>query len=331
MKILITGGAGYIGSTVASACLDNGLTPVILDDFSLGRKEFVADRIAYEGDIADPAVVDRVFADHPDIEAVVHCAARIVVPESVAEPILYYRNNVCGTLALVESLLRNGCHRVVFSSSASIYSPDPDLTVDESSGLAPGSPYARTKMVDELMFEDCARATALRVLSLRYFNPVGTDPQLRTGLQSPKPTHAVGKLLEAYENGVPFTVTGVEWETRDGSAIRDYIHVWDLAAAHVQALLRFDDIATDDAPYQVINLGTGDGVTVRELVAAFEDVVGHRLDVVDGDPRPGDVIGCYTRSERARELLGWQTEKSLQEAITDALAWSKKRREVLGT
>jgi nucleoside-diphosphate-sugar epimerase len=205
MKILITGGAGYIGSTVASACLDNGLTPVILDDFSLGRKEFVADRIAYEGDIADPAVVDRVFADHPDIEAVVHCAARIVVPESVAEPILYYRNNVCGTLALVESLLRNGCHRVVFSSSASIYSPDPDLTVDESSGLAPGSPYARTKMVDELMFEDCARATALRVLSLRYFNPVGTDPQLRTGLQSPKPTHAVGKLLEAYENGVPFT------------------------------------------------------------------------------------------------------------------------------
>jgi UDP-glucose 4-epimerase len=329
MKVLITGGAGFIGATVATACLDAGITPVILDDFSTGRPEFVADRFSYRGDIADATLLARVFADHPDIAATIHCAAKIVVPESVADPIGYYDNNVAKTFALVGHLLRHGCTRLLFSSSASIYAPGADLTVDETSALAPGSPYARSKLVVELFLEDAARAYGLRVLSLRYFNPIGADPQLRTGLQLEAPSHAVGKLLEAYTAGVPFRVTGVDYATRDGSAIRDYIHVWDLALAHVAALQQMDRIVEPGTALP-INVGTGNGTTVRELVAAFRAIVGDRLLVEEAGPRPGYVIGSYTRSDRASELLGWKSERSLEEGLRDSLAWLERRPAVLG-
>jgi UDP-glucose 4-epimerase len=329
VKTLITGGAGYIGSTIASACLDRGIVPVILDDLSTGREEYAKDRTFYRGDIADGPLIDRVFADHPDIESVVHCAAHIVVPESVAQPLEYYRNNVARTVELLDHVVRNGCPRFLFSSSASMYLPGPDYTVDEQSALQPESPYARTKYVVEMVLADTAVAHPLRVLSLRYFNPIGADPQLRTGLQAPMPSHALGKLIEAYESGRPFTVTGVDWPTRDGSGIRDYIHVWDLAGAHVEALVRFD-AALGDRKYDVVNLGTGRGTTVRELVAAFEEVVGEPLDVVESDPRPGDVVGCYTRTDKAREVLGWTAELSIADGIRHSLEWAKRRREVLG-
>lgn len=329
MKALITGGAGFIGSTVASACLDAGITPVILDDLSKGRTEFAVGRIFYEGDIADGALIDHIFTEHPDISSVVHCAAKIVVPESVAQPLAYYRNNVAKTIELLAHLLRHDCARFVFSSSASIYAPGPDFAVDESSPLDPQSPYAMTKAMVERILADVAVAHPLRVLSLRYFNPVGADPELRTGLQDPAPSHAMGKLIEAYQSGQPFTVTGVEWPTRDGSAIRDYIHVWDLARAHVLALQRFDQVLPGDRGYEVVNLGTGSGTTVRELVAAFKSVVGGGAAARESGPRPGDVVGCFTRSERAEKLLGWTAQKSIQDGIRDSLAWSRRRGEIL--
>ncbi|MFE2373939.1 UDP-glucose 4-epimerase GalE [Streptomyces sp. NPDC059398] len=325
-KVLITGGAGFIGSTVASALIEQGITPVILDDLSKGRREFVHGRDFYQGDIADQALLDKVFADHPDIDATLHCAARIVVPESVERPLHYYRENVAKTVDLLEALQRNGCGRVVFSSSASIYAPTADARVDESCPVAASSPYARTKQMMEQVLQDWTVAAPVRVIALRYFNPVGADPQLRTGLQDLHPTHALGKLIEAYTEGTPFTVTGVDWATRDGSGIRDYIHVWDLARAHVAALTRFDEVvgpAADDR-YRVINVGTGLGTTVRELVTAFEEAVGETLDVREAGPRPGDVIGCYTASDRARELLGWEAHKSMVEGVRDALAWRAK-------
>ncbi|HEY6737796.1 MAG TPA: UDP-glucose 4-epimerase GalE [Actinopolymorphaceae bacterium] len=330
MKVLITGGAGYIGSTVASACLDAGITPVILDDLGKGRAEFTTGRIFYRGDIADGALVDRIFAEHPDVGAVVHCAAKIVVPESVEQPLEYYRNNVVKTVDLLDHLLRNGCGRFVFSSSASIYTPGPDFSVDESSTVDPQSPYAATKMMCERVLADTAAAHPLRVISLRYFNPVGADPKLRTGLQDPKPSHAMGKLIEAYQSGEPFTVTGVDWPTRDGTAIRDYIHVWDLARAHVRTLERFDAVLPGERGYEVINLGTGTGTTVRELVTAFQDAVGDRLRTQDAGPRPGDAVGCFTRSDKARRLLDWTAEKSDKDGVLDSLAWARKRPEILG-
>jgi len=175
----------------------------------------------------------------------------------------------------------------------------------------------------------CA-VTGLRVLSLRYFNPIGADPLLRTGLQHHLPTHALGRLITAHRFGAPFTVTGTDWPTRDGSAIRDFVHVWDLARAHVRALERFD-VALDGATHRAINLGTGRGTTVRELVDAFRTVVAGGLQVREGPRRPGDVVGAYTRSDAAERLLGWRTEKTVVDGVRDALAWSARRPAVLGT
>jgi UDP-glucose 4-epimerase len=328
MKVLVTGGAGFIGATIVSACLDAGHEPVVVDDFSTGARAFVRDRCCYEGDVADPALLARIVDEHPDLAAVVHCAAHIVVPESVADPLRYYDNNVSRTVALLRHLNALGISRVLFSSSAAMYAPGADFTVDENSALDPGSPYAATKAVIERVLADACAAGLFGALSLRYFNPVGADPQLRTGLQLPRPSHALGKLIEAYETGVPFVVTGVDWPTRDGSGIRDYIHVWDLARAHVRALERFDDIVRTSR-YDVINLGTGSGTTVRELVAAFEEVTGSALPVTDGPARPGDVVGSYTRVDKARAVLGWEAERTVVDGIRDALAWAAIRAERL--
>ncbi|MFJ9522003.1 UDP-glucose 4-epimerase GalE [Kitasatospora sp. NPDC101801] len=329
MKVLISGGAGYIGSTVASACLDAGITPVVLDNLVTGRREFVTGRAFYEGDIADGALVDRIFAEHPEIEAVVHCAALIVVPDSVGDPIGYYRANVAKSLDFVGHLIRNGCEKMIFSSSGSIYLPGADFSVDEHSGISPQSPYARTKAVCEGMFADIAATQPIRILSLRYFNPIGADPQLRTGLQLRRPSHALGKLIEAQEAGVPFQITGTDWPTRDGSGIRDYVHVWDLATAHVAALQHFDR-ALEEQQSSVINLGTGTGTTVTELAAAFNDVVDQPVSLVETGPRPGDVAGAFTRSDRSKRLLDWEPRFSIEEGIRDSLRWAEVRDERLG-
>ena len=329
LKVLIAGGAGYIGSTIASACSDAGVTSVILDNLVTGRREFAAGREFYEGDIADGPLVDRIFAEHPDIDLVVHCAALIVVPDSVADPIGYYRANVAKSLEFVAHLLRNKCERLIFSSSAAIYRASEDLTVDEDSPIDPQSPYARTKAVCEAMFADIAATQPIRVLSLRYFNPIGADPKMRTGLQLPKPTHALGKMMQAREEGTPFQVTGTDYPTRDGSGIRDYIHVWDLAAAHVAALSRFDALLAPASTSTVINLGTGTGTTVRELLDAFNKVVSAPIRAQDAARRPGDIAGAYSRIDRARQLLDWQPHYEIAEGIRHSLEWASMRDQVL--
>jgi UDP-glucose 4-epimerase len=331
MKVLIAGGAGFIGSTVASACLDSGLTPVILDNLSTGRAEFVQDRIFYHGDIADGRLIDRIFAEHPDIEAAVHAAALIVVPESVEQPLRYYRENVAKSIDLVDHLVRNGCGKLLFSSSAAIYRPGEDFSVDENSPLSPLSPYARTKAVTEAILEDAAGAHDLRVISLRYFNPIGADPRMRTGLQIRRPTHVLGKMILAAENGDPFTLTGTDWPTRDGSGIRDYIHVWDLALAHVQALRRFEKVLLADGGkrYEVINVGTGTGITVRELLGVFEEVLGRPIATVEAGRRPGDSPGCYARTGRVGELLDWRANLTVADGIRHSLQWSRALDSVL--
>jgi UDP-glucose 4-epimerase len=326
MKVLITGGAGYIGSTIASACSDAGISPVILDSLVTGRREFTVNREFYEGDIADGPLIDRIFAKHPDIYAVIHCAALIVVPDSVADPVGYYRANVTKSLEFSAHLLRNGCERLIFSSSAAIYGAREDLTVDEDSPIDPQSPYARTKAVCEAMFADVAAAQPIRVLSLRYFNPIGADPKMRTGLQLPRPTHALGEMIQAQEHGVPFLITGTDYPTRDGSGIRDYIHVWDLATAHVAAIGKFDALPW---PVTAINLGTGTGTTVRELLAAFNSVSESPVEAHEAVRRPGDVVGAYTRVERAQHLLGWRSQYDITEGIRHSLQWAAIRDEVL--
>jgi UDP-glucose 4-epimerase len=179
----------------------------------------------------------------------------------------------------------------------------------------------------EAVLEDCTAAYPLRVLSLRYFNPIGADPQLRTGLQTRRPTHLLGQMIMAAENDQEFLLTGVDWPTRDGSGIRDYIHVWDLALAHVQALRRFDQLLPiDGSPkYEVINLGTGNGTTVKEFVAAFNAVAPTPLRVRETGPRPGDVVGSYTRTDKARAALDWEPHYSIADGIRDSMRWSAVR------
>jgi UDP-glucose 4-epimerase len=329
MKVLITGGAGYIGSTVATACIEAGMEVVLLDDLSRGLRAFGEGRDLYVGDIADESLLDRLLGDHPDIDAVVHCAARIVVPESVADPLGYYDTNVGKTIVLLRRLRDAGISRIVFSSSAAVYAGESGEGVDESGLLAPASPYAVTKAMVERILDDAATAGDFRAIALRYFNPIGADPQLRTGQQTPTPSHALGKIMQARASGEPFQLTGTDWATRDGSGLRDYIHVWDLALAHVAAVQRFDEVATADRPYRVVNLGTGDGVTVRELIAAFERVTGAPLAVVETDRRPGDQAGAFAIVERAAEELGWRAERSVDDGVRDAIAWSERLRGLL--
>ena len=335
MKVLITGGAGYIGSTVASAMDDTGYTPVILDSLVTGKREFVKNRIFYEGDIGDRQILEKIFSEHPDISCTIHCAALIVVPESVTQPYNYYRENVCKSLELFKTLIDLNHPRIIFSSSAAIYAPAPGFQVNEDSPLSANCPYAMTKIIMENVLKDFCNAYPLKCISLRYFNPIGADPELRTGPHNRHPSHLLGLLVEtAAGRREVFQLTGVNWPTRDGSGIRDYIHVWDLAAAHIAALQKFDEAIAGDKSvtknYTVINLGTEKGVTVKEFFRAFEKVAGKKINMVETDPRPGDVAGGYASCEKAFKLLGWKVTRSIEEGITDALAWDKKRVEILG-
>jgi UDP-glucose 4-epimerase len=332
VKILVTGGAGYIGSTTAKALEVAGHVPVVLDSLLTGPQAFVRDRIFYEGDIGDRALVRRIVDEHPDLDATIHMAARIVVPESVEKPYEYYRDNVAKSLELFDQLEQLGKPRVVFSSSGSLYAIKDSFEVVEDDPLAPTSPYARTKWMIEQVLEDMAAATDLRAIMLRYFNPIGSDPDLETGIYAKEPSHVLGRLVMAARGQIDgFTITGTDHPTRDGTGIRDYLHVWDLARAHVRAVERFDEVlATVGAPSVVINVGRGEGVTVRELVTAFERVIGHPLPVTEAPPRPGDAVGAFANVDRSHELLQWATELSLDEGIASALAWADRRLEVLG-
>jgi UDP-glucose 4-epimerase len=327
MKILVTGGAGYIGSTICSALEDGGHVPVILDSLVNGRREFTEGRAFYQGDIADDALLDRVFAEHPEIVCTIHCAALIVVPDSVAHPDQYYTENVAKSLRLFASLRRLGCRRVVFSSSASVYDDVPSFMVTEDAPLRPRSPYARTKYMMEMILRDFCAAYDMQGIALRYFNPIGADPQMRSGAYIANPSHVLGKLVAVAQGREPvFHITGVDWPTRDGSGIRDYIHVWDLAQAHVRAMERFDEAFQQQGDrYRVINLGTGTGVTVKELVGAFEQVWGKTLPQQESPARPGDVAGAYANADTARRLIDWQARHTIAEGIADALKWDAIR------
>lgn len=334
MKVLVTGGAGYIGSTICWALKDHGHTPIILDSLITGREEFTRDHIFYKGDIGDKEAVRNVFTEHPDILATIHCAALIVVPESVEKPYEYYRENVVKSMQFFYQLAELGYPRIVFSSSAAIYDVVPGFMVTEESPLKPNSPYSRTKYMMEMVLQDFTHAYGLKGIALRYFNPIGADPKMRCGMHIKEPSHILGKLVEVALGESPvFNITGTNWPTRDGTGIRDYIHVWDLALAHVNAVQKFDSViaadAEPDTPYVVINLGTGRGVTVREMVDAFERVYGQTINKVEKPPRPGDVAGAYANANKAQDLLGWEAERPIEKGIEDALKWGQIRDEIL--
>ncbi|MEH6939000.1 UDP-glucose 4-epimerase GalE [Bacillus sp. JJ664] len=328
MKILVTGGTGYIGSTVCYALIDNGHIPVILDKND--RVEFTFDKIFYQGDISDKALLKKIITEHPDIDFTIHLAAMTVVPDSVEDPSEYYTENVTKSISLFTNLKEFGYHKIVYSSSASIYDDPIDLVVTEESPLNPRSPYARTKYMTEMILEDFCYAYGLRGMSLRYFNPIGADPKMRTGATIKFPSHLLGKLLKSVsDEGEVFKITGTNWPTKDGTGIRDYIHIWDLAMAHVKAVENFENAfeLSDEPqkPYLVLNIGKGEGITVKEFISIFENVYGKIIEKIETEPRLGDVAGAFANVEKVNKLLNWTASLSIEEGMKDAMKWNEQR------
>jgi len=332
MKVLVTGGAGYVGSTICSALLDCGITPVILDTLETGRDEFVDGKIFYQGDIADRTLLKKVFTENPDIEYTVDCAEKAAIEQSVISPYEYYYANVFKSMALFKCLIELGCRKLVFSSSSSFYDDVPGYMVNETSPINPRNPFSRSKYMTELILKDFCIAYGLRCIALRYFNPIGADPRLRSGMQPKNPVNIVGRLLRVIGEEEPaFKIYGQDWGTRDGTCIRDYVHVWDVAMAHVKAVQNFDSafdselMLADRGGFLPINVGSGVGVTVKEFVFAFENITGEKVNVVFAEHRPGDVSGCYANITRAKNLIGWEAAIPIEEAILDAVRWEEKR------
>ena len=327
MKVLVAGGAGYIGSTICSALKDEGHTPIILDSLVTGEQSFAEQHTFYRGDIDDLSILQTIVANEGPIDYVIHLAAFILVPESVSKPYQYYRQNVSKTIEFLNNLNTIGCKNIIFSSSASIYGNATSIEVTEESPINPGSPYAKTKAMLEEIIQDYCNAYDMKAISLRYFNPIGADPSMRTGGFVKNPSHLLAKLLQAYySESKTFTITGVNWDTRDGSGIRDYIHIWDLALAHVKAVEKMDTIFQESVQnYYAINIGRGQGITVKEFVKEFEETVQTKLNILEGPPRDGDVLGAYANCERSKKMLGWEAKLSIRQGIKDAIKWEERK------
>ena len=333
-NILVTGGAGYIGSHVVVRLHEENYNPVILDNFSNSEKS-VLNRLKeitgreftlYEGDILDSTLLKTIF-DKESIDGVIHFAAKKAVGESVEKPLEYYNCNVVGLLSVLEAMLQASVLNMVFSSSCTVYGQPDELPVTEQSPKKPAnSPYGNTKQIGEEIIEDTVLSGKnLKSIALRYFNPIGAHP-----------SSLIGELpLGVPNNLVPFitqtaaglreklTVFGSDYDTPDGTCIRDYIHVMDLADAHVQALNKLDSI-NQNSHFDVINIGTGRGNTVLEAINAFENVTGEKLNYQIGPRRAGDVEKVYAQVDKSKNVLNWETKYSLQDSMRDSWNWQKK-------
>lgn len=316
MRVLVTGGAGYIGSVTAAMLVEQGHEVVILDDLSTGHRQAVAEGADFRlGSLHDRQTLDDVFAAAYD--AVVHFAAFSLVGESVRDPLKYWRNNVGGTLALLERVARGGAGRFVFSSTAAVYGEPDEVPITETAALQPVNPYGRTKLAMERALADAAAASGLAAVALRYFNAAGAWHEL--GEDHEPETHLIPRLLRSLlEPGATFAVFGDDYPTPDGTCIRDYIHVRDLAEAHCLAL------AAAEPGFAALNLGTGSGHSVREIVAAASRVTGLPLAPPVQPRRPGDPARLVAANDLARERLGWSPRRSdVDTLLADAWAWHR--------
>ncbi len=333
-KILVTGGTGYIGSHTAVELIGQGFEVVIVDNLSNsqertldGIEEITGVRPLFERfDLCDTARTEAFFKKYTDIDAIIHFAAYKSVGESVREPLKYYRNNLVSLMNLLEAMKKHGVQGMVFSSSCTVYGQPDELPVTEQAPIQKAvSPYGNTKQISEEIIEDFLKAEpALNAISLRYFNPIGAHP---TGL--------IGELpLGVPENLVPYVtqtaigirkelkVFGDDYDTPDGSAIRDYLHVVDLAKAHIVAIRRILE-GKQKRNYEVFNLGTGRGVSVFEIIHTFEEVTGVKVNYVVTDRRPGDIEKIWADPTYANKELGWKAESTLGEALLSAWKWEQ--------
>jgi UDP-glucose 4-epimerase len=306
MHILVTGGAGYIGSHACRALAQAGFIPVAYDNLSKGRRTAVQWGPLEEGEMLDGARLDQVFERYKPA-AVMHFAARIEVGESVTNPGKYWRNNFIGSLTLAEAMRGAGCDRLVFSSTCAVYDGNTDTDLSEESPIGPINAYGGSKRATEMMLADFGAAHGLQSIIFRYFNVAGAAPGAGIGQTHARATHIIPRLLAALEEGTAaMTVYGDDYPTPDGTCIRDYIHVDDLVAAHVAGLKRL----LEGGGSRVYNLGTGQGASVREVIETAARVVGHAPDIRTGPRRAGDATRRVSGSARAAEDLGWTPKSS---------------------
>lgn len=318
-NILVVGGAGYIGSHMVKTLLNEGHSVVALDDLSSGHRDAVLGGDFVLGSLADKALLDRLFTEN-DFAGVMHFASFIQVGESVIDPVKYYRNNVANTLNLLETMVTHRVAAFLFSSSAAIFGEPLYTPIDEAHPKAPINPYGRTKLMVEEMLADFARAYGLKSTCLRYFNAAGADPDARLGERHHPETHLIPLILQAAAGKRPdITVYGQDYDTPDGTCIRDYIHVTDICYAHLQALERL----WDGAPEVAYNLGNGQGFSVREVIDAVRQVTGRDIRVKYGKRREGDSARLVADSRLAQERLGWQPNyPRIEQIIAHAWRWA---------
>jgi UDP-glucose 4-epimerase len=322
MPILVTGGAGYIGSHMVLELLDAGEKVVVLDDLSTGFASAVPDGATFiRGDAGDPALVLRLIAEHA-INAIAHFAAKIVVSESVSDPLGYYLGNTVKSRNLIEAAVRGGVRHIIFSSTAAVYGNPRTNPVGEDAPLDPLSPYGRSKLMTEWMLEDAGRAHDLRHISLRYFNVAGADPQGRAGQSTARASHLIKAAVQAALGARPhLEVFGTDYPTKDGSCLRDYIQVTDLARAHLGALAHL----RDGGESVTLNCGYGSGFSVLEVVEMVKRVSERDFEVRLAPRRPGDPAAIIAKAGRIRAELGWiPRHDDLREIVSQALAWERK-------
>jgi UDP-glucose 4-epimerase len=331
MRVLVTGGAGYVGSVSVEALVASGHAVLVLDDLSAGHRTAVVPEARFvQGSYADRPLLDALLAEAP-VDAVLHCAARSLVGESVTNPALYYRQNVVGGVTLLEALREAGVRRIVFSSTAAVYGEPATVPIREDAPTLPINPYGETKRTFEAALRWYAAAYGMRSVSLRYFNVAGAS--IRNGEVHRPETHLVPNVLAAAEGGPPLTIFGTDYPTSDGTCIRDYLHVEDLARAHLLALdaTAPGDPRTEAGPGSgrtacslVLNLGNGGGFTVREILAAAEAATGRTVPHVVGPRRAGDPPALVADAGRAGEVLGWEAHhRDIVEIVASSWAWRR--------
>ncbi len=330
MKILVTGGCGYIGSHTLVDLMENGFEVVCLDDNSRSEDSILEGVQKITGkavhnhcvNLCDLPAVQAVFEQHPDIQGIIHFAAYKSVPESVGNPLLYYQNNINGLLNLLSCVAAHQTPYFVFSSSCSVYGNATELPVTEQTPLQQAeSPYANTKQMGEDILQHFSKAHPTQITLLRYFNPVGAHPSAHIGERQEKPENLVPYITQtAIGKRAQLTVFGNDYDTRDGTCIRDYIHVMDIANAHTKALQHLLS-GRNTEKIDVFNLGTGNGVTVLEVIESFEKVSEQALNYRIGERRAGDVVKVFANNNKAKNILGWETQYSLDEMMLTAWKW----------
>ncbi len=320
-NILITGGAGYIGSHMVRLLLEKGLKPVIFDNLSTGHKEFIPKGVPLvKGDLRNPGDIRKAFKKY-SIDAVVHFAAVIVVPESVSAPLKYYENNVNATVNLLQGMNEAGVRTIVFSSSACVYGNPLKSPILENEPLKIENPYGATKVMVEQILGDMSRAGQINFIALRYFNVAGAHSAGGIGIKMDKPTHLIPNVMRvACGLKKELTLFGNDYSTKDGTCVRDYVHVVDLAEAHLLALKA---LSSGKVKNEVINLGNGRGFSVKQVIDAAVKVTGRPVPYKIVPRRPGDSVNVVASYQKARRLLGWVPKRGLDEILASAYQWEK--------